>query len=46
MYNEIFQALVVEDVLLSKQFLDVGFGGVIRLGPLRLSRVWQTEKHL
>jgi hypothetical protein len=28
--DEIFQALVVEDVLLTKPFLDLGFDGVVR----------------
>jgi hypothetical protein len=41
-YDEIFQALAAEgDVLLPKPFLDFLQP---RLGPRRLSRVWQTGK--
>jgi hypothetical protein len=45
-YDEDFQALAVEgDVLLPKPFLDpTPPTAQPRLGPLVLSRVWQTEK--
>jgi hypothetical protein len=45
-YNEIFQAVVVEeDVLLPKPFLDPTLPTAQpQLGPLGLLCVWQTDK--
>jgi hypothetical protein len=46
MYNEIFQALAVEDGLLQKPFLDLSFDGVIRWKLPASEMFSQFAKHM
>jgi hypothetical protein len=44
MYSEIFQALVIGDILLPKPFLDLGFNNVIRWKfPVSLTNLFDVD---
>jgi hypothetical protein len=45
MYNEIFQVLAVEDDLLPKRFLDLGFDNVVRCKLLALKMFSEVAKN-
>jgi hypothetical protein len=44
-YDEIFHVLAVEDLLLPKPILDLGFDGVVRWKSLASEMSFQFPKH-